>query len=119
SLHIAEEKRIVRRLLTFEKAACVVGVEIASPRENGGRHRGHVESVRELRLSARRAVGEGPGAVVHVQPRYGEGRTESVEASGVSSELVQIFDASSTVEASRFARPRVGGGLGWSRKRVA
>ncbi len=63
--HVAEQEGVVRRLLTGEEAARVIGVEITPPREDGGRDGGNAERAREVRLSAGRAVGECPRAVVH------------------------------------------------------
>ena len=128
SFHVAEEERVVRRLLAVEEAARVGGIGVAAPDEHGGGQLGDAERAGELRLGGGRAVGECPGAVVHVQPSYGDGRTESVPgacpdwtavdgvARGFRDEAATL---ASPLEPARFAGPRVGGGLGWSRYKRA
>jgi hypothetical protein len=67
----------VWRLLPVEKTTRSGRIGVATADEDGGCHLGDSERSGELRLGLGRAVGEGPGAFVHVQPSYGDGRTES------------------------------------------
>ena len=81
-LHVPEQEGVVRRLLAVEEAASVGRVGVPTPDEHGGRHIGDPELPNELCLGGRRAVGECPGTFVHVQPSYGDGRTESARGPG-------------------------------------
>ena len=72
----------MRRLLAVEEAARDGRVGVAAADEHRGRQLRDSELADELRLGVGRAVGECPGAFVHVQPSYGDGRTESAPAPG-------------------------------------
>ena len=76
-LHVAEQERIVRRLLAVEEAARDSRIGVAAPDQYRGRQLRDAELADEPGLSVGRAVGECPGAFVHVVPSYGDGRTES------------------------------------------
>ena len=81
-VHVAEQEGIVRRLLAVEEVARRGRVGVAAADEHAGRQLGDPERADEPGLVVRRAVGECPGAFVHVQPSYGGGRTESASAAG-------------------------------------
>jgi hypothetical protein len=67
----------MRRLLAVEEAARENGIRKSTADEHRGRQLGDSELANELRLGGGWAVGECPGAVVHLQPSYGGVRTES------------------------------------------
>ena len=81
-VHVAEQGGIVRGLLAVEEVACRGRVGVAAADQHAGRQLGDPERADEPGLVVRRAVGECPGAFVHVQPSYGGGRTESASAAG-------------------------------------
>ena len=120
-LHVPEQEGIVRRLLAVEEAARDSRVGVAAPDQYRSRQLRDAELADEAGLGVGRAVGECPGAFVHVQPSYGDGRTESASAPdrtgqwGRTAGLTRRSrDALATGEAARFAGPGVGGGLGGS-----
>jgi hypothetical protein len=81
-LHVAQQERVVRRLLPIEEAARHGGIGVAAPHKHCGCQLGDPELANERCLGVRRAVGECPGAFVHVEPSYGDGRTESAPTPG-------------------------------------
>ncbi len=64
-LHVAEEERIVRRLLAVEETRRLGRIGVAATDEHGGRQLGDSERTDEPGLCVGRAVGECPDAVVH------------------------------------------------------
>ena len=111
-LHVAEEERIMRRLFALEETARVVGIEMAAPREHGGRDAGDAECARELRLSVRRAVRECPGAVVHRPTTLRSGADGNGPQTQPPTKLAQNFDGSFTDERARCICTPGGWGLG-------
>ena len=92
--HVAEQKGVVRRLLAVEEAARSRGIRVAAANEHGGRQLGDSELANKPGLGIGRAIGECPGPFVHVRPSYGDGRTESVQAPGRTSQPHQHLPAS-------------------------
>ena len=86
-LHVPQQEWIVRRLLAVEEAARDSRVGVAAPDQYRGRQLRDAELADEPGLGVGRAVGECPDAFVHVQPSYGDGRTESAPAPGRTGQL--------------------------------
>ena len=76
SLHVAEQERVVRGLLPVEETPGDGRIGVAAPEEYGGGQLRDPERANELGLAGGRAIGECPGAFVHLWPSYGDGRTE-------------------------------------------
>ena len=63
--HVAEQERVVRRLLAGEEQARPLGVVVAAADEHGGRQLADPELAHELRLGPVRTGIDRPGAVAH------------------------------------------------------
>ncbi|MBV8561704.1 MAG: hypothetical protein JOZ56_01300 [Actinobacteria bacterium] len=114
--HVAEQERVVRRLLPFEEAARAVRVVVAAADEDGGGDVGDAERAHELGLGRVRAGSEDPGAVDHRPATLrggpdGIGSPDRPVRTGVE-ELPERLHTAAGFGARSCAGPRVGGGSG-------